>query len=92
MIVQASKAVKRSITACVNGRRGSGKSHFALEFSPRPVLVLALDPTFKFMMEKFDLTNVMLGEYKKLSPQLMAKVSGVKSKDQMNASGGLLES
>lgn len=86
MIIPASSAIRRSITACINGRRGQGKSHFALEFSPRPALVQALDPTFKFMMEKFNLDQVMLGDYARISPALMKAVSGVKNKAEMEAS------
>ena len=86
MIQTAKQSIKRSITACVNGRRGSGKSHFALEFSPRPLLVLALDPTFRFMLDKFNLDDVYVASYPRLSPELMNKVSGVKNKAAMDQS------
>jgi len=78
MIVNASQEIKRCLSMCINGRRGAGKSHFALEFSPRPVLIQPLDPTLRFILEKFDLTNVKMGQYPRLSAELTKAVSGIK--------------
>lgn len=87
-VVPASQAIRRSITAAINGRRGSGKSHFAIEFSPRPVLVQPLDPTLKFMIDKFNLDNVFMADYPRLSKDLLLAVSGIKSKAKMDESAG----
>ena len=84
MIVPASKIAKRSITACINGRRGSGKSHFGIEFSPRPLLIQPLDPTLKFILEKFDLSSVYMASYPRLSKELLLAVSGIKKSEDQN--------
>ena len=84
MIIPALQAIRRSITAEIDGRRGSGKSHFAIEFSPRPVLIQPLDPTLKFMLDKFDLDNVSIAEYPRLSKDFLLAVSGVKTKAKMD--------
>lgn len=83
MIIPANKSIKRCLSIALNGRRGQGKSHFALELSPRPVLIQPLDPTLRFILEKFDLKDVHMGQYPRLSAELLKAVSGVKKASEI---------
>ena len=88
---KASDCITRSITANIMGKRGGGKSHFAIDQSPRPLVIQALDPTFKTILDKFNLDKVHIADYDRISPELVKAVAGVKSKEDISKAGNAFD-